>query len=114
MGDLVDHIISSSKTCCFEKYPAETNKMESNKNGNGIVPPAIAYFGQALSGDRRPYFMHGQCDAMHCPPDNKIPAGPMPETTKQHCYQQVQARRSTCLLFFNNSRKNEYQQYSNT
>lgn len=102
MPDLVDHVECIIQRFGVEEYPAETYKVKSDQHCNSIVPPFVIYFPVCFTCQQHPNFMDRQRNPMHGAPDNKVPVGPMPETTEQHGGKQVQVGGDACFILPDN------------
>jgi hypothetical protein len=77
---LLQHNNRSFKSRITEKYPAETNKIESNKNCKKFTN-ALTASRLRLMQQVTPEFLCSQCYSMKSPPYHKIPRCTMPQTT---------------------------------
>ena len=61
---------------CPEKYPGDIDNIKGNENCQKSWYPDVEFM---------PGPVNAQSNAVYPPPDNKRPAGPVPETTDQEC-----------------------------
>ena len=86
--------------------------MEGEEHHHSIINLGVAKPSKSLSGEHHPYFMNAECNAVHRPPDDEIPACSVPETAQQHGSEQVEIGRDALRVFTQKRRQDEDKQQS--
>ena len=89
-GYLVNHVGGYLKIDSLEKYPAKAHKKKGEQLREQVVDNGFVDAPKGFSGHLHPYFVYGECAAVHGSPGYKSPVGAVPEPAEEHGDEQVQ------------------------